>query len=90
MTDEQEEFMEEVASEMEDRIFTKFPEGVKKYGTTLHKDHSINFLHEMAMEELTDLPTYLIAMKKMFEELARILSDSDCDNCKKALKVLEG
>lgn len=89
---EAEELMDEVVDEMTERIETKFPKGYKKYGTILHKDHTVAFLDEMAMDELTDLPTYMIAMKLRRQEAVELLEDAiktkKWNKVKKALEIL--
>jgi hypothetical protein len=76
MSPEQEQFMRSVIAEIGERVLIKFPKGAKQYKTTLHQDHTVSFLHEMAMDELTDLPTYMIALKYRLDTAIKLLESA--------------
>ena len=90
MSDTQEEHLESIKDEMEDRFDWKYRKGQEEHKTDLRHDHSIGQVLEFSMEEVTDLPVYLITLKQRLEDLVDILFEPDdpAKACEEALKLI--
>lgn len=67
MNEHQRDHLYRVLKQSHDLIANKYVKGVEEHQTTLNKDHSINELVDMAIEEAVDQMVFLLTIKELLE-----------------------
>jgi hypothetical protein len=88
MNQDQEDHLDYIKDEMEERYDYKYRAGAEEHSGTLSKDKGVVWMLENSLDEATDLAVYLLTIKQQLEELEHILSEKSCKNCRKALELL--
>ena len=67
MNPDQRAHLHKVLKESNDLIANKYIKGVEEHQTTLNKDHSVQELVDMAIEEAVDQMVFLLTIKELLE-----------------------
>lgn len=67
MNQDQANHLRSVLKQSESLISDKYIKGVIEHKTTLNKDHSVNELVDMAIEEAVDQIVFLLTIKEVLE-----------------------